>query len=136
MFVGIGMSWLNFSMENCSYNYTEFDYTLNERNDSVINRNSLNKSFLELKNDITGECIELNKAINFKIEIDKNGFYYSNDDYNIYAYGETQREAENNILEEFKIQYESYALEKDEKLDNNAKILKNNLLMIYGGKNA
>lgn len=30
MFVGIGMPWLNFTIENCSYNYPEFTYTLNE----------------------------------------------------------------------------------------------------------
>lgn len=96
----------------------------------MINKNSLNKSFLKLKNSLTGECIILKKTINFKIEIDENGFYYINDDYNIYAYGKTQIEAENNILEEFKEQYYFYALEDDDKLDDNAKKLKYRLLKI------
>jgi len=133
----VGMAWLNNLTEyNYSYNCPEFVYTLNERNDYVVDKNSLNKSFSELKNSITGEYIKLNGTINFKIEIDEKGFYYTNDEYNIYAYGITQNEAENDILEEFKIQYEFYALEDDDKLDENAKRLKYNLLKIYGDKNA
>lgn len=138
MFIGFGIPWLNFPIENHNrnYNYESFAYTLNERNDFVMNKRVLNKSFFELKNSMTGECITLNKTINFKIEVDENGFYYINDDYNIYAYGITQKEAEDNILEEFKIQYMFYALEDDDKLDDNAKKLKYNLLKVYGGNNA
>lgn len=119
-----------------NHNNQEFVYTLNERTGSVVNKNSLNMSFSELKNSITGEVIKLNKAINFKIDIDENGFYFSNDEFNIYAYGATQTEVQNDILEEFKEQYNFYAKEKDENLDDNAKKLKYSLLKIYGGKNA
>lgn len=91
------------------------------------------KEFSILKNDTTGREIYLNDKIVFEIEIDENGFYYSNNKYNIYAFWETQNEVENNLVEEFLIQYKAYALEEDENLDSNSLILKKDL---YRGSNA
>lgn len=136
MFVGLNMLWSSFNISNNCYNNTEFVYTLIERIDSVNQKDNLFKSFFELRNEKIGKYIKLNEGIKFKIEIDENGFYYSNDEYNIYAYGMTQEEAENDIFDEFIIQYEAYALEKDENLDDNSKILKNKLLRVYGGNDA
>ena len=131
------LPWYNLPIENYfGYNECEFVYNINERNGAVINKNSLNKSFTELKNAVTNERILLKNPIVFDIEIGEDGFYFINDDYNIYAYGSTQAEAENNIFEEFEDQYRFYALEDDQKLDDNAKIIKNNLLTVYGGRDA
>ena len=77
--------------------------------------------------------IKLNSAIVFKIEVENCGFYYINEKYNIYAFGETQEEVENNLFDAFMDQYESYALEKDENLTEKSLILKDNLLKIFGG---
>lgn len=137
--VGIGKYTIIFPKSNKKHNNCIFDYTSNEGDDYYLRseNDSLNrKEFLVLKNNITNEMIQLNDKIVFEIEIDENGFYYSNSKYNIYAFGETQEEVENNLLEEFMIQYKAYALEKNENLDKNALKLKENLLSIYGGTNA
>ncbi len=89
-----------------------------------------------LKNYITNEYIYLNFPITFEINIDSNGFYYTNEEYNIYAYGVTQTEAELDIFNEFELQYKEYAMEKDENLDKNAKKLKYKLHNIFEGTNA
>lgn len=137
--IGNGKYKIIFPKSNKSNNIYAFDYTSNERDDyCLINNNDFlnKKEFLILKNNITNEMVKLKDKIVFQIEIDENGFYYSNAKYNIYAYGETQEEVENNLLEEFMIQYNSYALEKDENLDEKALVLKDNLLSIYGEYNA
>lgn len=85
-----------------------------------------------LENKSTGSKIKLKKPIMFRIEVDKNGIYYNNDEYNIYACGNTQGEAENDVYEEFLFNYESYAEEDDDRLDEKAKLLKYKLLKICG----
>ena len=127
------LNWPNTNMidqfkNNSSYSVV-YDIN-NERNDYVNRIYTI--PFFELKNSVTKECINLTKPLMFKIEVNKEGFYYTNEEYNIYAYGETQKEAEIDVLEEFKIQYKSYALEDDINLDKKAKILKKKLLDICG----
>ncbi len=137
--VRAGKYTIIFPKSNKKHNNCIFDYTSNEGDDYYLRseNDSLNrKEFLVLKNNITNEMIRLNDKIVFEIEIDENGFYYSNSKYNIYAFGETQEEVENNLLEEFMIQYKAYAMEKNENLDENALKLKEDLLSIYGGNNA
>ena len=115
---------------------TNIDYNI-FRGDLFMNKsNSNKKEFIKLENKETGKYIILNKSITFYIEINKDGFYYSNDQYNIYAFGKCQSEVENNLLEEFLIQYESYAFTSDDKLDSKALLLKKNLLSIYGENSA
>ena len=94
------------------------------------------KKISYLKNYITNEYIYLNFPIIFEINIESNGFYYTNKEYNIYAYWTTQEDAELDIFNEFEFQYKEYAMESDENLDKNAKELKYKLLAIFGGKNA
>lgn len=136
MFVNYNTYFLNFNKENSSYKNINFAYNLNEGNNFMINRNIYNISFSELKNKKSGEYVKLKSTIEFKIEIDKNGFYYSNEEYNIFAFGETQRDVEDDVFDEFMIQYNFYTNENDNDLDKNARILKYKLLKIYGGKNA
>ena len=97
----------------------------------MVNK-SYTKSFLYLKDYKTNRCIYLNEPIIFKIDIDANGFYYSSEEYNIYAYGKNQKSAEQDIFNEFELQYKEYAMEDDENLDKNARELKQRLLNIYG----
>lgn len=136
MFVDYNTYFLNFNKENSSYKNINFAYNLNEGDNFMINRNIYNISFSELKNKKSGEYVKLKSTIEFKIEIDKNGFYYSNEEYNIFAFGETQRDVEDDVFDEFMIQYNFYTKENDNDLDKNARILKYKLLKIYGGKNA
>ena len=119
--------------------YNNIDYV-----DSVFNvdvfANTINSVYYKkmqiLENKETGENVKLKFPMIFKIEVDKNGIYYSNDEYNLYASGETQAEAENDVFEEFMINYCAYAREKDNLLDTNAKNLKYKLLKICGDFNA
>lgn len=74
------------------------------------------------------KLITLNRVYEFTIEYEDGIFYLSNSKLNIYVYGETIKKAEKNIGIEFINQYLIYANEKDDKLDNNAKKLKNELL--------
>ena len=103
---------------------------------TISENENLHKTFNYLKNNTTGEIIKLNYPLKFNIETENNGFYYTNEALNICAYGETQVQAENEIASEFIHQYNAYAKEPDEQLDNNARSLKYNLLNIYGGINA
>lgn len=136
MLVDFNAYWLNFNKENSGYKNINFAYTINEGNNFMINRSVYDISFSELKNTKVGEYIKLKGIIEFKIEIDQNGFYYSSEEYNIFAYGKTQQDVENDVFDEFMIQYNLYANENDRDLDKNARILKYKLLKIYGGKNA
>lgn len=109
-------------------------YTLNERIGELMEYdNIISKQFLTLDDNRNNKKIKLNSAIVFKIEVENCGFYYINEKYNIYAFGETQEEVENNLFDAFMDQYESYALEKDENLTEKSLILKDNLLKIFGG---
>lgn len=110
-----------------------FKYNSIRRENYVMEKNEyILKKFNKFHNTITGKTLTLTNQITFKIEIEPEGFYYSNDKYNIYAFGINQEDAENNLLDEFLIQYNAYALEKDENLDHNAQTLKRDLLSIYG----
>ena len=110
-----------------------FKYNSIRRESYVMEKNEyILKKFNKLHNTITGKTLTLTNQITFKIEIEPEGFYYSNEKYNIYAFGISQEDAENNLLDEFLIQYNAYALEKDEMLDHNAQVLKRDLLSIYG----
>lgn len=97
----------------------------------IMNNNQYIKSFTELYDVQHDRQIKLAKKIDFIIASDEDGFYYSNKMYNTFVYGQTQKQAENNLYEELKFQYENYALEEDNDLDTNAKKLKNNLLSLF-----
>lgn len=75
--------------------------------------------------------VKLCKNIDFIITSDEDGFYYTNDLYNLFVFGETQNEVENHLYEELIFQYNSYATENDDNLDSNAKKLKYNLLSLF-----
>lgn len=98
----------------------------------IMNNKEYVKSFAELYDVAHDKLIKLSKKIDFIITSDEDGFYYTNKNYNIYVYGETQKEAEDLLYEELKFQFDNYALEEDDKLDTNAKRLKNNLLSLFG----
>lgn len=129
-----------FSFDNNVNNKLKTKYTSifsfdNNVNSSINNaydntKKGNQKIFYCLFDKSTGQYIKLKKEIVFFITCDKYGFYYTNEDYNIYVYGENQDDAENNLYEELIIQYNIYALEKDDLLDSNAKKLKYNLLSL------
>lgn len=106
----------------------------NFENFSVVEK-KLSKKFTYFEND-KNNIIELRFPIEFFIETDENGFYYINKKYNLYVFGETQKEVESKIYDEFLRQYEFYAKDDDVNLDNNAKKLKYDLLSVYGGISA
>ena len=93
---------------------------------TLISKNEL----YDAKNDTS---IKLFKSIDFIITSDEDGFYYTNDLYNIFVFGETQNEVEDCLYDELKFQYDSYATENDDNLDSNAKKLKYNLLSLFDG---
>lgn len=96
-------------------------------NNSNVSYKKLDKLF----NSVNKETIYLNYPIVFKIEVDENGIYYINEKYNLYVYGASQSEAEDNLVESFKEQVMAFGFEEDSKLDENAKLLKAELLKIY-----
>lgn len=97
----------------------------------VMNNKEIKKTFKELYDANNDTTIKLSKKIDFAITADEDGFYYSNNLYNVYVFGETQNEAENHLYEELKFQYDSYATEDDNNLDSNAIKLKYNLLSLF-----
>lgn len=50
----------------------------------------INVSLSEIISPKYNKIIYLKKPILFKMTSDKNGIYYDNEEYNIYAYGKTQ----------------------------------------------
>lgn len=129
------MNWIEIPYK-FNYNFSKIDYTFNRRKETVMANKSYTKSFSYLKDCNTNRCIYLNEPITFQISIDSDGVYYSNEEYNIYAYGKNQKEAEQDIFNEFELQYKEYAMEDDKNLDKNARQLKQKLLNIYGEENA
>ena len=132
------------SYEYVNYNTNKSDYediikkvidscNNNSNGDNTIvigDYSMLKKSFSELFDKNTNKRIQLLKKIDFIISSDENGFYYENKQFNIYVYGENQKEAEDNIFEELLFQYNNYVYEDDDKLDTNALKLKYDLLSI------
>ena len=97
----------------------------------IMNNKELKKTFNELYDANNNTTIKLSKKIDFVITTDEDGFYYANNIYNVYVFGETQNEVENHLYEELKFQYDSYATEDDDSLDSNAIKLKYNLLSLF-----
>ncbi|MGN1355241.1 MAG: hypothetical protein ACI4WP_01040 [Bacilli bacterium] len=119
-------------LKNSSNNNIDFVNNNIMGDNYIMNSKEYVKPFTELYDVAHDKLIKLSKKIDFIITSDEDGFYYTNKNYNIYVYGETQKEAESLLYEELKFQFDNYALEEDEKLDTNAKRLKNNLLSLFG----
>lgn len=115
---------------NNSYNKTS-NVNNNIIGDYIMPDKEYVKSFTELYDVAHDKIIKLSKKIDFIITLDEDGFYYTNQLYNIFIYGKTQMDAENNLFEELKFQYDSYATENDNNLDSNARKLKYNLLSLF-----
>ena len=96
----------------------------------IMNAKSYIKSFSELFDSRNGKNIQLLKRIDFNISSDEDGFYYTNRQYNIFVFGESQLDAENNIFDELMFQYNRYVFEKDEDLEKKKKRLKYDLLSL------
>lgn len=77
---------------------------------------------------IDGKPVFLLKDTIFLIEQTTDGYYFTNKDLNIISGGKKFEDAEKNMYDEFLIQWELYAVEKDENLTKNAQIIKKNLL--------
>ena len=97
----------------------------------IMEKSEYQKSFIELYDVDQDKMVRLSKSIEFVISSDEDGFYYSNEEYNVYVYGKTQNDAENNLLCELKFQYHSYVFENDCDLDTNAQKLKYKLLSLF-----
>lgn len=120
------------SKENINTNkFLSVDYISNKESSTNMYNNNLYKELDVLSSNDSNTVLYLNFPISFKIEADENGFYYISEKYNLYVYGKTQDEAENNLLEAFKDQFEAFCFEEDVHLDKNAQILKKNLLEVY-----
>lgn len=107
-------------------------HNINEENTTIMNDQIYYNKFNELHDKETNQKIILNSPLVLRIESDKDGFYYINERYNLYIYGETQEVAENNILDELRSQYIIYALESDDNLDDKAQKLKYDLRALLG----
>ena len=118
-------------------NYSNNKYGVVNNNimgDSLImEKKEFKKTFNELYDAKNDTSIKLFKSIDFIITSDEDGFYYTNDLYNIFVFGETQNEVEDCLYDDLKFQYDSYATENDDNLDSNAKKLKYNLLSLFDG---
>ncbi len=117
-------------LHNNSYNKPN-DVNNNIIGDYIMTNKEYVKSFTELYDVAHDKKVKLSKKIDFIITSDEDGFYYTNQLYNIFVYGKTQTDAENNLFEELKFQYDSYVTENDNNLDSNAKKLKYNLLSLF-----
>ena len=89
------------------------------------------KIFTELYDYESKSYVKLSTSVEFVVSSDEYGFYYSNDVYNVHAYGETQEEAEKQLYAELMHQYNSYAHDDDNYLDSRARKLKYNLLSLF-----
>lgn len=118
------------------HNSIRNEHNINEENSTIMQEQNYYTEIKELYDEENNQLITLNQPLILRIEVDKNGFYYINEKYNLYIYGITQDEAEKNIVKELKSQYIIYALEKDDNLDKNAKKLKYDLLSLMGENNA
>ncbi|MDD4187259.1 MAG: hypothetical protein PHX04_00580 [Bacilli bacterium] len=77
---------------------------------------------------IDGKPVFLLKDTIFLVEQTNDGYYFTNKDLNIISSGKKFEDAEQNMYEEFLIQWELYAVEKDENLTKRAQIIKKHLL--------
>lgn len=133
MFSAIGnILWLN---SNMGIHNLNSNGKINVQHNNIVDKIPFSKQIQLLKNKETGDIIRLKKPITFEIDVDEDGIYYSNSEYNIYASGVTQKDVEDSLFEEFMFIYNSYAKESDNNLDENAKKLKYKLLRIYGDNN-
>lgn len=112
-------------------NSVNLDHIISRENTTNMENNNIYKELEILSSDYSDVVLYLNFPISFKIEVDENGFYYISEKYNLYVYGKTQNEAESNILEEFRDQFDAFCFEEDINLDKNAQTLKKNLLEVY-----
>ena len=134
------------------YNYSYDDSWVNYICNDILNLYfSSNKSMVDVNNNIIGDTmpdyskkiftelydyesksyVKLSTSVEFVVSSDEYGFYYSNDVYNVHAYGETQEEAEKQLYAELMHQYNSYAHDDDNYLDSRARKLKYNLLSLF-----
>ena len=131
MYGMFALHWTN-NIINQNYSQPTFRW---EQKKSMVDKVSFYKIFNKLEKN-NSETIYLNYPLKFEIMTEEDGFYYSNKEFEIFAYGETQQKAEEDIYDEFKMAYQLYALESDDILDKNARILKKKILKIYGGSYA
>ena len=109
----------------------DYDYITNEENITNMNNKIVYKEFDMLSSEYSDIIVYLNFPIMFKIEVDETGFYYINERFNLYVYGSSQQEAENNLLGAFRDQVEAFCFEDDAFLDKNAQKLKRDLKEVY-----
>lgn len=110
---------------------SNYEYITNEESTTNMDNEVVYKEFDVLSSKNSEIIVYLNFPILFKIEIDENGFYYINERFNLYVYGENQEEAESRLLEAFREQCEAFCYEEDSKLDKNAQKLKKDLKEIF-----
>lgn len=72
----------------------------------------------------------LNKRLDCHVEFEDDMYVIQNSEFDITVWGETREEAEYSIGFTFHSLYQNFALENDDKLSEEAKLLKNNLLNI------
>lgn len=97
---------------------------------SERNLENMNNEYYKKYNSIIidGKKIFLTKPVILLVEQNNDGYFFLNKDINIIAGGKSFEEAEQNMYEEFLIQWELYADEKDENLTTKAQLIKKNLL--------
>lgn len=76
---------------------------------------------------IDNPSIYLSKALEFEVEYCKEGIYYTNEEYRIYAYGRNEAEAVMSIYNEIAMLYLNYTTADDKVLTKKAIELKHKL---------
>ncbi|MDD2410021.1 MAG: hypothetical protein PHD03_04830 [Bacilli bacterium] len=97
----------------------------------ILNMKEIEKKFNVLKDDNCSKEIRFKNPVIFKIELENDIYYYFNNIYKIYSYGQTQEEAESKLYQCFLKKYKLFSSTPDEELDEKARELKNNLKMIF-----
>ncbi len=72
----------------------------------------------------------LNKRLDCQVEFEDDMYVIQNSEFDITVWGETREEAEYSVGFTFHSLYQNFALENDDKLSEEAKLLKNNLLKV------
>lgn len=112
------------------------NHNINKETSTVMDNQIYFKEFKYLYDKDNDDMINLRLPLILRIEVEKDGFYYINEKYSLYVYGATQIDAEESIINEIRALYTIYALESDDNLDNNAKLLKYSLIDLLGEKGA
>lgn len=104
----------------------------NLKNSSIDNTigDVMDTSYYITKNqiDILGHLYEFESGFIYSVREEDNMYIVENEFFNIFGYGETKEEAENELYIYINDLWEGYAEETEENLDNSGLILKNKLL--------